>query len=97
MIHRYTLPEQLSSSRTLQLGAALNVVKSDFTQWTELHPSRLLPAYAIQSILSMGQELQSYAHARLPEVFYCESNSQQAFEQLSEWCDDRWSAALRIR
>lgn len=82
MIHRYTLPEQLSSSRTLQLKGARNVLKTDFTQWIELHPSRLLPAYAIQSILTMGQELQSYAHVRLPEVFYCESDSQQALGHL---------------
>ena len=85
MIHRYTLLQQLSSSRTLQLKGARNVVKTDFTQWIELHPSCLLPAYAIQSILTMGQELQSYAHARLPEVFYCESDFQQALAHLQTW------------
>ena len=81
MIHRYTLPEQLSSSRTLQLKTSSEINKQAFSQWIELHPSRLLPAYAIQSILSMGQELQSYAHARIPCIYYCEADPQSAFDQ----------------
>ncbi len=87
MIHRYTLPEQLSTRRSLQFDAQQTVNQQvftqAFTQWIELHPSRLLPAYAIQSILSMGQELQSYAHARLPKVFYSEAYSASSLEQLN--------------
>ena len=86
MIHRYTLPEQLSSSRTLQLKTAPDINKQAFSQWIELHPSRLLPAYAIQSVLSMGQELQSYAHARLPQIYYCEADPKAIFDQeLLQW------------
>ena len=85
---RYTYPEQLSSRQSLQLtcpeGSVSDQPKTPFTLWTELHPSRRLPAYAIQSLLEIGQELTQNPSGQLARTLCCEIDPVHGLSQLSQ-------------
>jgi outer membrane biosynthesis protein TonB len=83
MITRYTLPEQFSSRATLQISPQkLPNQEMWLSHWVELHPSKLLPAYAIQSILDMGTELKDTPNKLLPKLYCSEPDPQTALQYL---------------
>lgn len=85
MITRYTLPEQLSSRYVLQLSPQANQdPPHQLSQWTELHPSRLLPPYAIQSMMEMGRELMISPQPQLCKLYSVEESPQDAISQLRD-------------
>ena len=82
---RYTYPEQLSSRESLQVTPTADAQPSStpiFTRWTELHPSRRLPAYAIRSILEVGQELIQAPSRQIAQTLSCEIDPTQGLSQL---------------
>jgi hypothetical protein len=85
---RYTYPEQLSSRQSLQLTSPKvglgGQSKAPFTLWTELHPSRRLPSYAIQSLLEVGHELTQNPSRQLARTLCCEIDPVQGLSQLSQ-------------
>lgn len=54
------------------------------TSWTELHPSRRLPAYAIQPLLETGIELSRNPSQQLAQTLCCEIDPLQGLKQLTE-------------
>lgn len=82
---RYTFPERLSSRVSLQLVPPQTSAQAipPLTTWTELHPSRRLPAYAIQPILEAGHELSKNPSRQLVRTLTCEADPVRALDNLS--------------
>lgn len=83
MITRYTSPEQFSSRVSLQLSP-INGSDYALSRWTELHPSRMLPPYAVQSILDIGSELKATPHAQSSRTYVSEADPHTAIQSLGE-------------